>query len=491
MNRNRILSVTLKNIKNVGLGTIEFPECDRIEKGIFSNNSSSVLGIYGQNGSGKTSVVNVFSALKDLSLGRSLYKFSDGQKRVIGEIDYLLNVNAEIGGADFVFLIYSEDKPYMVTYSFMLRRNQDNFVCLSKESVTIYSYHEKGKPFKRPFAPLEIDYENPIMDFLYDGVRHEENTKRVLPERDSPEYKDLIDYSAKVQYCKDSGTSLLFSGWLLNYLERHPKANVQEVANVLKKLTHQLVFNLFVFSSRTGASVHFGVSLISGAHRNKENGDEIHGMFFLSDKPFNIKEDQLKTYEDILQQTNRFISVLVPEFCLKLNVLESKTLEDGSSGKRIEIYRSLGDKKLPLSEESAGIKLLVALASALIQIYGNPSIWLIVDELDSGVFENVWGQIVEVLEREGSGQLLFTAHNLAPLERIPSTSIVFTTSNPNNRYIKYKGVRHTNNLRDLYLRALVLGGQKEPLANDMDEQDIGAALCEAYQDFSRGRVANE
>ena len=46
-------------------------------------------------------------------------------------------------------------------------------------------------------------------------------------------------------------------------------------------------------------------------------------------------------------------------------------------------------------------------------------------------------------------------------------SLIFTTSNPDNRYIRLKGVGRTNNLRNLYLR--------EILGNTQDEQIYDAA----------------
>ena len=53
--KNRILSLTLNNIKCVNNGTIKFSNYNEIDRGDFSSlNHSSVLGLYGQNGSGKT-----------------------------------------------------------------------------------------------------------------------------------------------------------------------------------------------------------------------------------------------------------------------------------------------------------------------------------------------------------------------------------------------------------------------------------------------------
>ena len=53
----RFQAIELRNFKNVSHGKIDFKD---------SANSSSVLGIYGQNGSGKTSVVEALQCIQKL-----------------------------------------------------------------------------------------------------------------------------------------------------------------------------------------------------------------------------------------------------------------------------------------------------------------------------------------------------------------------------------------------------------------------------------------
>ena len=48
METNRILSITIHNIKNVKNGTLDFCENENVKNGIFCNNAG-ILGLYGQN----------------------------------------------------------------------------------------------------------------------------------------------------------------------------------------------------------------------------------------------------------------------------------------------------------------------------------------------------------------------------------------------------------------------------------------------------------
>ena len=79
------------------------------------------------------------------------------------------------------------------------------------------------------------------------------------------------------------------------------------------------------------------------------------------------------------------------------------------------------------------------------------------------------------------GQFIFTSHNLRVLEKLDKDSIVFTTTNPDNRYIKFTSVKNTNNLRDFYLRGILLGGQSEEIYNGTNKSHISRAFRKAWR----------
>ena len=51
---------------------------------------------------------------------------------------------------------------------------------------------------------------------------------------------------------------------------------------------------------------------------------------------------------------------------------------------------------------------------------------------------------------------------------IDKESIMFSTTNPDNRYIHMKNVRESNNLRNMYIRSITLGGQSEKIYEETD-----------------------
>lgn len=133
--------------------------------------------------------------------------------------------------------------------------------------------------------------------------------------------------------------------------------------------------------------------------------------------------------------------------------------------KTVEIVSVRGDVTVPLRCESEGIKKLVGMLTMLIDVYGKPGACIAVDEIDDGIFEFLLRELLQLLSDHGCGQLIFTAHNLRPLETVDNGSRVFITTNPNNRNIRFKGNHATNNLRSQYLCAINLGGQPETILN--------------------------
>ena len=85
----RLSSLTLQNIKNVKKGTVFMPMAN--EKSL-NVGGAEILGIYGQNGSGKTAVVDGLYFLQQIMIGETIdQSISD----YIGVDDDAAHMNAE------------------------------------------------------------------------------------------------------------------------------------------------------------------------------------------------------------------------------------------------------------------------------------------------------------------------------------------------------------------------------------------------------------
>lgn len=89
------------------------------------------------------------------------------------------------------------------------------------------------------------------------------------------------------------------------------------------------------------------------------------------------------------------------------------------------------------------------------------------------------GELLKIISERGKGQLIFTLHNLRPLETLDASFVAFTTVNPNNRYIRYSNIKRNNNLRHLYYRDIIVGLSKEPIYESTDNAEVAIAFRKA------------
>lgn len=113
------------------------------------------------------------------------------------------------------------------------------------------------------------------------------------------------------------------------------------------------------------------------------------------------------------------------------------------------------------------------------KLFSDPSICLAIDELDAGIFEYILGELLQIFDESAKGQLIFTSHNLRALEMLEKESIMFSTTNSSNQYIHMKNIKQSNNLRDVYLRSITLGGQKEEIYKETSSLKIARAFRRA------------
>lgn len=171
------------------------------------------------------------------------------------------------------------------------------------------------------------------------------------------------------------------------------------------------------------------------------------------------------------------INKIVPNMHVSVIDLGNAILENGVEGFRCEVVSIRNDLKIPLRLESDGIKKIISLISAMVDVFNNKSSILIVDEFDSDIFEYLLGELLKGFKEEAKGQFLFTSHNLRALEVIKD-SIVFSSLDENNKYITYPRLSKTENLRSQYLRKLFLDSDNN-FSEQIDLYDIYRSFVKA------------
>ena len=215
----------------------------------------------------------------------------------------------------------------------------------------------------------------------------------------------------------------------------------------------------------------------------EKNSEAVGNLLHPLNKPASIPEKATELVKNIIDNMNIVLQQLVPGLTIGVVDLGPAVSKEGKIGRLIQLMSLKNEKAIPFQYESEGIKKIVSILQLLIVVYNNPSITVAIDELDSGIFEYLLGELLNIISEKGKGQLIFTSHNLRPLETIDKGFIAFTTTNPDNRYIRMTNVKVNNNLRDFYYRDIVLGEQSEPVYNSTNNYEIALAFREAGEAF--------
>jgi len=209
----------------------------------------------------------------------------------------------------------------------------------------------------------------------------------------------------------------------------------------------------------------------------------IGNLVFPLEVPASIPNEAVEPVKKIIDNMNIVLRQLVPGLTIGVVDLGPVVSKEGNFGRLVQLMSLKNGREIPFRYESSGIKKIVSILQLLIIVYNNPSITVAIDEMDSGIFEYLLGELLNIISEKGKGQLIFTSHNLRPLETIDKGFIAFTTTNPKNRYIRFTNVKGNNNLRDFYYRDIVLGEQNEEVYNPTNNFEIALAFREAGESF--------
>lgn len=445
----RLQKVELRNLKNVGYGCVKFATKNSV--------ASDILGLYGQNGSGKTTLVYAIDVLKDLLTGKSL----------VQDLGNYIKIDESTAGATIEFSVTSsEDDLYKVIYEFdLVRKVVDVDEHIEENDDIDEEEHEKRNGAylvseKISMARLINDKWTKMTPILY----YNAGSNEILPKNRynllTEGKQELIDELRVLRLlAAKEERSFLFSKELRKMI-RDSKWE-DEYKFIFKVLTEYAIYNLHVFSSEDTGMINANIALpFSIVSKEKDRISLLKGCLNLN----GVSPIPRKFFGDIQAKMDAISLVLkeiIPGLTISLKELSSSLNKKGEEIVKAEIIAKRTNVEIPLRYESDGVKKLVSILYCLILVFNDSSMTLVVDEFDSGIFEYLLGEILRVVEESGKGQLIFTSHNLRALEVLNNKNIMFTTTNENNRYIRFKNVKANNNFRDVYFHDIVLGGQNE------------------------------
>ncbi len=456
MNHNvvRLVAMEINNMKNVKHGRLEFSK----------GRKGSILGIYGQNGSGKTVVVDSMVLLKCLLSGR----------RIPACFYYYINSQSDSSHVKYCFEIKTDSDEIYAEYEVQLFKIEKLGFCISMEKLSmknqvdgkrtklipIFEYHRNEKEIFRPLKYYNYFVKN-IENMVALGIA-QQATENFNEEKQVPEVSSFL-FSKKAQdiFKKAKGdVGKIF--YLTNILQNYGMYDLAVIENSHYAL---LALNIDTIPVNIGWPQSVKTKIVGIMLRLTD----------INIVPKDIYEYVINT----IKQINIVMKSLVPGIRLEIYNAFDKLMENGKDGIQFEIIAIRGKDRIPLLYESAGIKKLISICCNLVACYNRESYCLVVDEFDSGIYEYLLGECLEIMQEKAKGQMIFTSHNLRPLEVLNNENLIYTTVNPENRYIKSAYIKNTQNTRLSYLRSIKLGGQKEKLYDDTNIYEMELAMRRA------------
>ena len=464
----RFEKITIKNFKNVKSGNVDFVKT----KDTDFNFGPSILGIYGQNGSGKTTFVQVVEIIKNLLMGKSL------PHNVIDLIS-VDSSNSEIY-AEFVLSDNKYEK-YMVRYFVQLEKYYETVenslfldeapktiakVAVSKEKLSV-SYSNLNDKIKISMKPI-IDYD------YYSSSVFLPNTKFEALTNNSKTAQNDLWVSKRLSH--ENSKSFIFCLDSLKVFRENSRD--QFTLNVIEQLVYFANVNLFVIGTRNSGLINLNAALPFNFRVQNSNRTSVGKVSIHLTSVSNISEEAYLLVNRAITSMNTVLAKIIPNLTVDCEKVGTQ-YEDGKQLVQVRLNSNRNGKIISMANESEGIKKLVSVLQLLIVMYNNPSTTVAIDELDSGIFEYLLGELLRIISHHAKGQLIFTSHNLRALETIDKKFVYFTTTNEENRYMRMAHVAKNSNLRDFYFHEILLGGQKEELYEETNNGAIALAFSKA------------
>lgn len=460
----RIKMINVENFKNVQRGVLD---CENKRK----NYRASIVGLYGQNGSGKTALIDVLKILKHVLCGQPIpSKYAD-----------YINIDAEQSLLKFQFQMKRDDEEYKLWYQFHLKKVEDNMT---------ENFDEEGEKNIK----YKVEVHDEVLEYALSSPKEKIRKNALIDTRTQEVFVPKVKYTELLGKTDINSTNMLvtkrlvqaqsksfiFSREMINSF-RKGCINSQYL-NVIEGLIRFGNRELFIIDTENSGWI--SMNALPLAFKYKVGKAEAVGNWMLPlNAPAPIPDEASDLIIKIIENMNVVLEQLVPGLTIGINDLGPAVLKDGKAGRQIQLMSLKNNKQISFQYESEGIKKIVSILQLLIVVYNNPSITVAIDELDAGVFEYLLGELLKIISEKGKGQLIFTSHNLRPLETIDRGFIAFTTTNPVKRYIRMTNVKGSNNLRDFYYRDIVLGEQSEQVYSPTDNFEIALAFREAGEAF--------
>lgn len=429
----------------------------------------NITGIYGENGIGKTSVIEAIELLKqDFEFRPSeINEEKDEKSKEKDPYEYIEKkyYNYLTKGKDEIKLEFDfQVENNLYTYSKQLNFKDEKY----EKSVEKVSYcHIKRKDVNHEVFSRTLDSEDSQTLFEYDLFGDTKELK--LTDIDRGYLRRLSStFSVMPSIINDTISAQKISKTRTNHLNSIKCFIDTILKSSIVKLNDQSLYTMGIIP----LNVHLA-----------DEKREIHGKVPLRQFNYYYQEQDIQTIEDTFNSINKIFSAILSGRKLELSIYDTRISKNTNSLEQsIEInVKQPNGAYVNIKQESTGVVKLLAILSALVELMRNESYLLAIDELDSHVYEYLLAIIINELNADIKGTLIFTSHNLTLFESLEASNISIIQRNPETLKVDFAFLKKANqktNLRNLYIRSLYLGDD-DIYETNINENKLNTALRRA------------
>ena len=427
--------------------------------------TNQFISIYGENGSGKTNIVELFKFLQQSAMARAIdiamnklpKEFFKMQEEMADKMPTEIRQIFELSLDLKEYRMLDEKEETEIEYGFKIN-NKEGFyyIKFNNEIIEEKLYYIAGKQRAYLFELKKED--NKIIKTL--------NKNIFINDKYNEELIDEIDkYWGKYSFLSLLSFEMVEKN--KEYIDNNISKNITEVIDKIWEMT---------------VHVDKGISKIMAASLERVKKIDNIQRGFVEKNQLN----ELNKYENVL---NIFFTQAYADIKeVKYNITEK---EDKIY---YELYfnKMIGGKikSIPSKMESEGTRRILNQFDTLIgSLLGET---VIIDEIDNGIHDVLMKNIIMSIKDEITGQLIITTHNTLLLEILPKEYIyILSTDYNGNKTINsikdYEiKIQKNNNARDLYFKE-VFGGI--PTTDYIDFEEIKYALEDSKNET--GENAND
>lgn len=414
--------------------------------------TNQFISIYGENGSGKTNIVELFKLLQqstmsratDIAMNKMPKEFWKIQEEVSDQLPTEIRQIFQLSFNLKEYRMLDEEEATEIEYGFKIN-NKDGFYYIKFDDEIIEEklYYMAGK--QRAYL-FQINKEN-------NKIIKNLNRNIFINEKYNEELIDGIDkYWGKYTFLSLLSFEIIEKN--KDYIDNNISKNIIEVIDRIWLMT---------------------VHVDKGALKIIPDG------FVKVRKLNNIQKGIVK--KDKLPEIKKYENVLNIFFTQAYADIKEVKYEINEKEDRIhyELYfnKMIGGqiKSIPSRLESDGTRRILNQFDTIIgSLLGET---VILDEIDNGIHDVLMKNIIMSIKEEITGQLIITTHNTLLLEILPKENIYILSTDYNGNKtinsIKEYGIKvqKNNNARDLYFKG-VFGGI--PTTDYIDFEEIKYTL---------------